>query len=64
MVPTRNQTVTRERENFPTEWALLYDNEYQLGQKSRQSEDARLGGRASISPLETMWRPVRQPEND
>ena len=45
MAPARQQLMAaREKERFPTEWAL-YDGDEQEGElASPQSEDARLGG--------------------
>jgi hypothetical protein len=61
MASARQQLMAaRENEKFPTEWAL-YDSDEQEGeQASQQSEDARPGGWAPVSPAETIRRPARR----
>jgi len=61
MASARQQLMAaRKSERFPTEWTL-YDGDEQEGeQASQQSEDARPGGWAPVSPVETIRRPARR----
>ena len=52
--------AAREKDRFPTEWALYDGDEYEGELASPQSEDARPGGWAPVSPIETIRRPARQ----
>jgi hypothetical protein len=59
MAPARQQPITaRERDRFPTEWALYEGDEQECGQASHQLGDARPGDRAPVSPAETIGRPA------
>ena len=61
MAPARQQLMAaREKERFPTEWALYDGDEQERELAPPQSEDARPGGWAPVSPIETIRRPARQ----
>jgi len=61
MASARQQRMAaRGNERFPTEWTLYDGNEQEGEQASQQSEDARPGGWAPVSPVETIRRPARR----
>lgn len=57
MAATTCQMAARKKERFPTEWALCEGEKSEAGQELPQSEDARPGGWAPVSPLEAIGRP-------
>ena len=60
MAATRHPLKAREKERFPTEWAL-FDGDECAGERERhQSEAALPEGWAPVSPLEATGRPARQ----
>jgi hypothetical protein len=61
MAPTRDRPVVREDERFPTEGALCGRGD-QGERVLHQTEAARPGGWALVSPAEATGRPARQAE--
>jgi hypothetical protein len=54
----QRQTVARQGERFPTEWAPYYGDEPNGGWQIQPSEDVRPEGRAPVSPIEEIGHPA------
>ena len=56
----QRQTVARQGERFPTEWAPYYGDERNGGWPIPPSEDGRPEGCAPVSPIEEIGRPAQR----